>query len=205
METAVYIGCGTDVAPLLGLQHTIQKFVLVESQPASEFGHHVGKGLDRPHFFKEMRAALLTSGFSFSRRRDECNWIFVNRRTSAIVSLWISCPFPFKHAPLRLCEEIAQASTLICCGFFPHRSIVQWMKEPRCFVTDTKTVLGMEDEEDSVCAGDFSSWSLLLLPSKYWCKVWHDDEAPPCVDFWCLERFLRRHARELKRRRLLDQ
>lgn len=199
----MYVGCGADVAPLLALQHTIQKFVLIESQPASEFGHTRRKGFERPRYFTEMRSALLASGFSFSRRRCDCNWIFVNRRTSAIVSLWINCPFPFRGVPMRLLEEVGQASTLICCGFFPHKSIVQFMREPRCFVTNNCTVLGSHDEDDEelVQPGDFASWSLLLLPNKYWCKVWQSDEAPPILEFWGLERFLKRQRREMDRLR----
>jgi hypothetical protein len=206
METALYLGCGTDVAPLLALQHTIQKFVLVDSQPASEFGHLVRPGLERPRFLATMRAALYSSGFSFSRKRSDTNWIFVNRTTSAIVSLWINCPFPFRGVPLRLLEEVGQASTLICCGFVPHRSILEWMRHPRCFVSNTATILDPDEyEEDTVCPEDFVSWSLIVLPPKYWCKTRTAEEVPQCLDFWSLDGFLTRYTREMKRSRMRNR
>jgi len=194
------------VAPLLALQHSIRKFVLVESQPASEFGHIVRKGYERPHFLPSMRAALYSSGFSFSRMCSQNNWIFVNRRTSAIVSLWINCPFPFRGAPLRLLEEVGQASTLICCGFLPHKSILDWMRQPRCFVSNTCTVLDPDEhDEETVGPNDFVAWSLIVLPPRYWCKTWTAEEKPQCLDFWSLDSFDTRYRREMKRRRALNR
>ena len=202
METAVYIGCGTDVAPLLALQDRIKKFVLVESQPESEFGHIKAKGYERPHFFSLMRHALHTAGFSFSRQRSDRNWVFVNRASSSIVSLWINSAFPFRNPPSMLLDEIGQACTLIVCGHLPHHSIVHLMRWPRTFVTNTATVLDVQEEnEDAVDPSQFLSWTLLTLPPDWWCKTWHADESPRIQDSWKLSRFLRQHSQGMEERR----
>jgi hypothetical protein len=185
METAVYVGSGTNVSPLFALK-TIQKFVFVYPNPVPD--RSVQPGRERDTFLMKMRAALLTCGFSFSRQRYDSNWIFVNRSTSVIVSLWVNCPFPFWDVPLKLLEEIGNATTLICCGVHPHASILQWMKFPRSFVTDTSTT--WKTDENLVSPDMFSSWSLLVSQGP----------ETVCVDFWSLPQFLKRHAREHHRR-----
>lgn len=193
MQTALYIGCGTDVAPILALQQppfNVTRFVLVDSQPLTEFGDIKGPGLERPFFIQNFRSAMMRIGYSFSRKCKDNNFLFVNRKLSTTVSLWYNQAFPFCTAPSKLVHEMASAETLIVCGHNPHKSILNFMKCPRLFVSDSKTVLC--DDENEVDPFGFCSWLLLRLPPLWWCREWLEDERPQAKLCFTAEEILRR-------------
>ena len=195
MQTALYFGCGADTIPLLALQETIQKFVLIESQSAFEFGSRKRHS----SLFIQLRRALFAAGFSFSRQESFVHWIFVNRSTSTTVSLWMECPFPWV-TPKRMREEMRQATTLICCGFFPHKSIVNLMARPVRFVTNTDTHLDT-DETDIVDVRMFQVWTLIVLPSMWWSSEWTAYDCPQTLEYWSLQSMTIRHKNEMLRLR----
>ena len=198
MQTAVYLGCGSDVVPLLALRGSIQKFVLVESQSAFEFGSRV----KHSGFFLVLRQTLFAAGFSFSRCVTSTHWLFVNRSTKTIVSVWFECPFPLV-LPARLKNEIRDATTLICCGFLPHKSILSLMRSPVRLVTNNATLLDEEDDDD-VDIRAFRLWNVIVLPRLWWSKLWTESDVPRMLEFWCLNSMRIRHAREAHRLRLAD-
>ena len=198
MQTAVYFECGTDIVPLLALQDTIQKFVLVESQSAFAFGSRT----QHSDFFIRLRRVLFGIGFTFSRRQSLQQWIFVNRSTSTTVSLWVDCPFPLVK-PKKMLEEISRATTLICCTYLPHKSILDLLQHPIRFVTSSDTVIDTK-ETDVVDVGMFQVWNLILLPPLWWSKHWTSWDVPRTLEYWCAEDMLTRHKKELHRLRLSD-
>lgn len=148
---AVYAGCGTDVLPLLlvGARDHVTKFVYLDSQPRSEFGHDARTGFERPRFVHNLRVKLDRLGFREAWRSEcpsEPNIVFSNPVTRVEVSLWHSTALPLQNPSERLLAELRMCQVLFVCGHDPHASLLNVIKPNPILITDFKTIVHQDGE-----------------------------------------------------------
>jgi len=135
-DTAVYIGAGMDVKPLLLFRH-IRTFIYVDSQPLTEFGSIEPRpGHARPRF--PIKFYQLMNKLGFIKTYTEANnlHIYVNPKTCTCLKYYMSERFP-EYLSEEATQEISKANILICCGHNPHEKILDLMKPgPKVFIGD---------------------------------------------------------------------
>lgn len=177
----MYAGCGTDVLPILALSGAdgVKHWTLIDSQPASEFGHDTSPGFERPEFLKTIREKLRHIGFqvayeSWMPRATTPELVqFYNPKTQIIVNLWPSRALPFKHLPLQLNRDLSLCDIVIVMGHDPHESLLSYVKPMPVLVTDFKTVLDEPSPDGCIQHAEtrFSSYMKVLVPQDIQ-KIW---------------------------------
>jgi hypothetical protein len=143
--SAVYVGCGSDVLPVLALgsRDFIKRWIYIDSQPKSEFGHMEmeGGGFERPNYIFNVRKALQGLGFKESFQ-DKEHLEFIQPDTRVELSFWPNTALPLKNPSNVLLKELALCTNVIICGHDPHESLLPLLSPgPKRFITDFKTVL----------------------------------------------------------------
>ena len=132
-DTAVYVGAGIDVLPLL-LFRNIRLFIYIDSGNNDyEFRKTIGNvGYVKQH----------------SKVGENPREYLHNSRGTKVL-YFMNNSFPDSLDPYAY-DCIKQASILICCGYNPDSSILDLMKEgPKIFIGNNKTKYVME--KDGVC------------------------------------------------------
>jgi hypothetical protein len=147
LDTAVYVGAGTDIIPLL-LFRNVGKFIYIDSQPLTEFGsiepqpHYA-----RPKFPYRFAATIAKFGFRKISSDDPNIHIYVHPIKRTTLKYYMSVRFP--KVSNELLAEIGEANTLICCGHLPAGKLLHMMKPgPKVFIGNNITVYNCEDEPD---------------------------------------------------------
>lgn len=122
-DTAVYVGAGIDVLPLL-LFRNIRLFIYIDSG-----------GNDY-----EFRKTIGNIGYNKVNSRVGLNpREYLHNSRGTRVLYFMNNSFPDSLDPLAL-DYIKKASILICCGYNPHCSILDLMKDgPKIFIGNNKT------------------------------------------------------------------
>lgn len=168
---AVYAGCGTDVLPLLALANEVSYWVLLDSQPASEFGHDRWPGFERPNFLKELKYALNQIGYLLAQ--DFTVFLIFEKPNAPPVYMWPNTALPISAASPTLLLKLSGCDTVCVCGHDPHESLLQLIHSPRRFVTNFSTALIDPNEDGIVCQGhrfatfDFISIEEHILKSHW--------------------------------------
>jgi hypothetical protein len=139
-DTAVYIGAGIDVLPLL-LFRNIRTFIYIDSQPLTEFGSsELHEHFSRPKFTMNFTQTMKKIGYNKLHKRAENLHEYVHNSRMTEVLYFMNNRFPQSLDELAL-KYIKTASILIGCGFNPHNSIIDMMKPgPKVFVGNNHTV-----------------------------------------------------------------
>jgi len=138
-RTAVYIGAGIDVLPIL-LFRNITKFIYIDSQPLTEFGSSkLYEGFKRPEFPINFHNTIRNIGFARLHKRYENLVEYVHTSRGTEVLYFMNNRFP-NHIDTYALQCIKEASILICCGHNPHKCIITMMKSgPKVFIGNNKT------------------------------------------------------------------
>lgn len=139
-DTAVYIGAGIDVLPLL-LFRNIRTFIYIDSQPLTEFGSsELRECFSRPNFLTNFTQTMKKIGYNKVYKRAENLHEYVHHTRMTEVLYFMNNRFPHALDTLAL-NYIKTASILIGCGYNPHKSIIDMMKPgPKVFVGNNHTV-----------------------------------------------------------------
>jgi len=181
MNTAVYIGAGLDLIPLVLFRHKISTFIYVDSQPLTEFANSpLCPEFARPDFLERINYKMARFGFSKISSSSNLD-IFVDDKDSVKVYYYTNQRFPHS-IDNSLVKAIINASILICCGHTPHIQILSMMKAgPKTFIGDNKTCYICDDEEGDVLIQKihkdpniFSVYLRFAIPDEY--EYWDDDE-----------------------------
>lgn len=154
MKTAVYVGAGIDIIPIL-LFRDIKTFIYIDSQPATEFGSSLlYPGYERPRFPGLLLNTMKRLGYVACKQSTNKNLQeFVNLASGTEIFYYMNNCFPHK-LDAGCVEAISKASTLICCGYTPHQSIITMMRRgPLVFIGNNNTVY--RQDEDLARDGNF--------------------------------------------------
>jgi hypothetical protein len=158
-DTAVYIGAGIDVLPLL-LFRNIRRFIYIDSQPLTEFGScELHEQFSRPNFTMNFTQTMKKIGYNKVYKRAENLYEYVHHTRMTEVLYFMNNRFP--HALDELAHTyIKTASILIGCGYNPDKSIIDMMKPgSKVFVGNNHTV-----------------YLNPCIINKQWCKIETTDE-----------------------------
>jgi hypothetical protein len=139
-DTAVYIGAGIDVLPLL-LFRNIRTFIYIDSQPLTEFGSiELHEHFSRPNFTMNFTQTMKKIGYNKVYPRADNLYEYVHHTRMTEVLYFMNNRFP--HALDELVHKyIKTASILIGCGYNPDKCIINMMKPgPKVFVGNNHTV-----------------------------------------------------------------
>jgi len=138
-NTAVYIGAGIDVLPVLMFRN-ITKFIYIDSQPLTEFGaSELYEGFRRPKFPINFDNTIRNIGFTRLHKRLPNLVEYVHLPRGTEVLYFMNNRFP-NHIDAPALEYIKNASILICCGHNPNKCILDLMKPgPKIFIGNNKT------------------------------------------------------------------
>jgi len=147
-DTAVYVGAGTDIKPLLIFKN-IGTFIYIDSQPLTEFGNAaLFSGCARPKFPLQIYQILTKHGFIKTNQKTQNLHEYYNPKTGRTVKYYMNCCFP-KDLSQDLLNTIKLANTLICCGHTPTAGVITMMKPgPKTFIGDNKTCYHTEPDDE---------------------------------------------------------
>jgi hypothetical protein len=147
LDTAVYVGAGTDIIPLL-LFRNVGKFIYIDSQPLTEFGSLEPRPqYARPNFPYIFDTTIAKFGFRKISSDDPNKHVYVHPIKQITLKYYMSVCFP--KVSNELLAEIGEANTLICCGHHPSGKLLRMMKPgPKLFIGNNETVYNCEDEPD---------------------------------------------------------
>lgn len=176
MASLAYAGCGVDFSFVLGLGRfdQFQTFILIDSQPESEFGNQSclidGKktdGFQRPGFLPTFLKKGNSLGFVARHDTGLKLYHLYHPKLMITVKLYFSRPLPLLFPPRQLISDLQQCSALCVAGFLPDKTFSHWIPTVKQVFTNTTTVLGVDDEEEKnsiVPLLKTLPWSVLHVP-----------------------------------------
>jgi len=145
MNSAVYIGAGLDIVPIIVLSE-IKKFIYIDSLPQSEYGlYGFGNKTFKDKRFID-RLNLIMYNNNFKRIKQNGN-LYEFQNGDRILKYYISTPFP-ENVTSETIEEINQCNTLILSGFCPHKIIIELMPKLNYIIGNKHTVYTHDEYED---------------------------------------------------------
>jgi hypothetical protein len=164
MEQATYIGAGLDIIPVLVFKD-IKKFIYIDSQPFSEHGtgvytkeyrcdsatlktrhiHENDNLFGRPNFIEEYRQLMKQNNFTLQSESKYC--LTYKNDHQQIIKYHLSCSFP-EFLTNEIKSDINECNTIIMCGYFPDKSILSMMKEPKYLIGNCHTVYTYTDDDE---------------------------------------------------------
>jgi hypothetical protein len=160
-KTAVYIGAGHDISPLLALRD-VTHFIYVDSKPTHTNGSVILENYKFSDYEWITDLIQTMKHFNFDLTYSVYSHVpcisFENKQTLQTVNYFIDVIFPHMvHNALLL--EITQADVLIVIGHSPHKQVLEYIQTPTLeFVGSNNTYYGQEDgEENSIMNMDFAS------------------------------------------------
>ena len=121
MSKAIYIGANTDIEPIL-LYKNIKEWILVDSQPFSEFGIDRRKGFERNYFIPELLEVMEKNNFTTSKYVKDKYYIFTNNKTNQNIKYHINCGIPEEYNKIK--DDIKDWDVLVNIGFDPDKIIL---------------------------------------------------------------------------------
>ena len=121
MSKAIYIGANIDIEPIL-LYKNIKNWVLVDSQPFSEFGIDRRKGFERNYFIPELLKVMEKNNFTISKHVKDKYFIFINNKTNQNIKYHINCGIPEEYNKIK--DDIKDWDVLVNIGFDPDKIIL---------------------------------------------------------------------------------
>ena len=121
MSKAIYIGANTDIEPIL-LYKNIKEWILVDSQPISEFGIDRRNGFQRDYFIPELLEVMKNNNFSISKYVNDKYYIFNNNKTNQNIKYHINCAIPEEYNKIK--DDIKDWDVLVNIGFDPDKIIL---------------------------------------------------------------------------------
>jgi len=121
MSKAIYLGAGLDLESIL-LYQNIKEWILVDSQPISEFGIDRRKGFQRDYFIPELLEVMKNNNFSISKYVKDHYYIFNNSITKQNIKYHINCAIPEEYNKIK--DDIKDWDVLIDIGFHPDKIIL---------------------------------------------------------------------------------
>ena len=149
-NTAVYIGAGMDVIPILLFKH-IKNFIYVDSQPLTEFGStELRPEYERSDFPFRFYQIMNRLGFIRTFNENTNLQQYAHPKTGTCVKYFMSERFP-SHLSDELVKTIQDANILISCGHNPSEKILELMRPGRkVFIGDNQTYYDSDKDEPTV-------------------------------------------------------
>lgn len=121
MSKAIYLGAGTDIKPIL-LYHNIKEWILVDSQPVSEFGMLREKCFKRKYFLPRLLKIMKENEFKMLNNSETDKLIFKNSEKNQTLIYIINCAIPEEYDKIK--NIIKGWDVLVDIGFHPNNIIM---------------------------------------------------------------------------------
>jgi hypothetical protein len=134
--SAFYPGAGTDVVPIVMFPH-ITSWLLLDSQPRSEFGSKLDPGFERPKFLSHLDQVMTQIGFTKAVVNGD-SLLYYNTKTNQSVRYETNTVFlDYIQSGRHLGYE-----TLVLCGFDTEssRPPTRWKDSFRHIIVDSKSL-----------------------------------------------------------------
>jgi hypothetical protein len=177
-RTAVYVGAGLDLAPVL-LFRTISRFIYIDSQPLTEFGSlPLCEEFKRPEFSDKLFHKMKNLGYKRRIVSPNPNLeIYLHPRRGTEVYYYKNNRFP-NELDRDCLLDIKNASVLICCGHHPNEKIIDMMSGgPMLFIGDNKTYYNCDK-------GDESSLIRKIIETPALFEEYIRFDYPPLFDYY---------------------
>jgi hypothetical protein len=149
MSKAVYIGAGLDITPVIQ-NNEILDWILVDSQPSSEFGIERKKGFSRPNFVPNLKDIMMKKDFICQSDNNNL-LIFENLDSCQRIRYYINTAIPEEFEKNK--DSTNNWDTLVVIGFWPHKIIMSNSSQNLTFIGNKSSSYlyeGLEDEKDTV-------------------------------------------------------
>lgn len=156
MKTAVYVGAGTDILPLL-LFPTIREWIYIDSQPRSEWG--ALEGTPSLTFLPQLHALLQANGWVREPKDTDDALTYQNPITHQRLTYWINCAFP-EHLTDTQRARLATVDTLVLIGHDPV-SLLEMLPPRLHLITNLHTIY-----DRTVCFPDRTITRLAAHPDR---------------------------------------
>ena len=154
MKKAIYVGCGTDILPILSYPE-IKEWIYLDSLPNNEFGPEYNKDYCHPYFVNDLINQFTMFGFTLKANTKDIiesnndNMVeFINTNTDQHVKVCINTYLPDSIDNVK--DEIKDWDTLFVIGHHPDSCIMQYRSTtyPSTMVGFAKTYYGNEEVEN---------------------------------------------------------
>jgi hypothetical protein len=145
MASAIYIGAGHDVVPIL-LMPEVRKFIYIDSRPETAYGAliPVKAQFYDTLFLSRLEKALQSINFTLTRQLGNC-LEYVNP-SNQVLKYYINTTFP-KDCNEEIISYLSKSENLVLCGYDPDKSILQLMPNLKYIWINTRTVYNMRDSD----------------------------------------------------------
>lgn len=182
MKSAVYIGAGLDIRPIL-LFPEIDTFIYIDSQPNSPYGTlcYNDKRFYNNTFCDDLIEIMNNYNFTIISQSDS---LLEFKETDRIVKYYINTAFP-NYLTEEIKYNINKCDTLILCGFCPNKAIIDLIPKLNYIIgshtcyTYTNTYETEEDKNNSsfqyIINNPYISNNYIFFKEKQPCSYWDKD------------------------------
>lgn len=146
--SAVYIGAGLDIIPIIVLTH-IKKFIYIDSLPKSEYGTFCfeDERFYNKKFIENLNKVMKNNNFDLLKQNENYLEFYEKDTKDRKVKYFINMPFP-ENLTDESIEEINNCDTLILSGYCPHKVLIELMPKLNNIIGNTHTVYIHDEYED---------------------------------------------------------
>lgn len=182
MKSAVYIGAGLDIRPIL-LFPDIDTFIYIDSQPNTSYGiiSYEDKYFYNHEFIDDMIQIMNNHNFLLV---SNSNSLIEFKQSNRILKYYINIAFP-NHLTDILINDINICDTLILCGFCPNKAIINIMPKLNYIIgshtcyTNTNIYETEEDKNNSsfqyIINHPYISNNYIFFKENTPCSYWDKD------------------------------
>ena len=146
--SAVYIGAGLDIIPIIVLTH-IKKFIYNDSLPKSEYVTFCfeDERFYNKKFIENLNKVMKNNNFDLLKQNENYLEFYEKDTKDRKVKYFINMPFP-ENLTDESIEEINNCDTLILSGYCPHKVLIELMPKLNNIIGNTHTVYIHDEYED---------------------------------------------------------
>ena len=147
MKKAIYVGCGTDILPILSYPE-IKEWIYIDSLPNSEFGPEYNKDFYQPYFVNDLINQFTMFGFTLKADNKDNILVFINSKTNQNVKVCINTYLSDNIDNIK--DVIKDWDTLFVIGHHPDSCIMQYRSTtyPSTMVGFSKTYYGDQEVDN---------------------------------------------------------
>ena len=146
MDKAIYIGAGLDILPVIQ-NNDILDWILVDSQPSSEFGIDRKKCYSRPKFISNLKNVMIEKDF-ICQSENKNLLVFENLNFCQRIRYFINTAIPEEYEKIK--DATNNWNHLVIKGFWPDKIVLSNSSKNITLIGDKNTSYIYEGHEDEI-------------------------------------------------------